>query len=208
MSESIPAYGPTPDRPIRSRIQLLKAKVKDERLTATFTEQPGVEAPADTHTVTCGSLVHPDLSRAFSHLVPHLCLLTDQLPTTLLPDDGDKLDDVQEACIAPFAVTGITYGGSGERAGFTLIGTRELANGHQLNLTAPFLTNDEASTHLTSLLRALDTEVEAALRGKCAPNPQLDLFAPEAGGADNHDDEPADDLPAPRRRGRLRQQPA
>jgi hypothetical protein len=175
----LPVVGP--DSPeTHSILTIQKAKLKDQHLTSEFTEQRDEESPARAFTVTCQEQVHPDLPHAFSRLVPHLCLLTEQLTETpdYWPDEAEDLP----TRFASFTVTGFSMGKN--QGGVTLIGQRELAGGRVLNLTTPYQSFDEEQSSyayaglLEATLATALTEVEAALRGKCTEYRQLDLFEP------------------------------
>ena len=178
MSQLLPIVGPDSPEAITSIITIQKVKVKDQHLTCEFTEQRTQEAPPRAFALTCAEQVHPDLTHALSRLVPHLCLLAEQLTETrdFWPDESEELP----ALFEPFTVTGFSMGRG--QGGVTLIGQRELTGGRVLNLTTPYQSFDDeqASYPYTGLLEttlatAL-TEVEAALRGKCTDYRQLDLF--------------------------------
>ncbi|MGY3090843.1 hypothetical protein ACVWYF_003904 [Hymenobacter sp. UYAg731] len=178
MSQLLPIVGPDSPEAITSIITIQKVKVKDQHLTCEFTEQRTQEAPPRAFALTCAEQVHLDLTHALSRLVPHLCLLAEQLTETpdFWPDESEELP----ALFEPFTVTGFSMGRS--QSGVTLIGQRELTGGRVLNLTTPHQSFDDeqASYPYTGLLEttlatAL-TEVEAALRGKCTDFRQLDLF--------------------------------
>lgn len=175
-----------PDAPATpSIIRIQKAKVKNQQLTCDFTEQRTDESPPRAFTLTAQELVHPDLLHAFNCLVPHLCLLTEQLTET--PDywPEDKAESLP-AHFEQFIVTGLSVGQGG--GGVTLIGQRKLTGGKVLNLTSPYVSYDDDTSQAygyaglldTAVLDAL-TEVEAALRGKCTEYRQLELFDQPAG---------------------------
>jgi hypothetical protein len=196
MSQLLPIVGPTgsglnspvgqADEATASIITIQKAKLKDQHLTCEFTEQRTHDAPPRAFALTCAEQVHPDLTHALSRLVPHLCLLAEQLTETpdFWPDESEELP----ALFEPFTVTGFSMGRY--QSGVTLIGQRELAAGRVLNLTTPYQSFDDeqASYPYTGLLETtLATaliEVEAALRGKCTDYRQLDLF--EQPAAESH----------------------
>ena len=165
-----------------STITVQKVKLKGQHLTCEFTEQRHEETPPRTFALTCQEQVHPDLLYAISRLVPHLCLLAEQLPET--PDYWPAAGEELPARFAPFTVTGFSLGR--HQVGVTLTGQRELAAGRVLNLTTSYLLfDDEHSAYLYPGLLETDirttlTEVEAALRGKCTDYRQLDLFEPAA----------------------------
>ena len=161
-----------------STITVQKVKLKDQHLTCEFTEQRHEEAPPRTFALTCQEQVHPDLLYAISRLVPHLCLLAEQLSET--PDYWPAAGEELPARFAPFTVTGFSLGR--HQVGVTLTGQRELAAGRVLNLTTSYLLfDDEHSAYpytglLETDIRTALAEVEAALRGKCTDYRQLDLF--------------------------------
>ena len=195
MSQLLPLVGPTgtdASSPAGSHpgatpsiITIQKVKLKDQQLTCEFTEQRTQDAPPRAFALTCAEQVHPDLSHALSRLVPHLCLLAEQLTETsdYWPDESEELPVLFES----FTVTGFSMGR--HQGGVTLIGQRELTGGRVLNLTTPYQSfDDEQASYLytglleTTLAVAL-VEVEAALRSKCTDYRQLDLFE-QPGAAD------------------------
>ena len=183
MSQLLPIVGPDspaglPPEAATSIITIQKAKLKDQHLTCEFTEQRTQEAPPRAFALTCAEQVHPDLTHRLSRLVPHLCLLTEQLTEgpDYWPDESEELP----ALFEQFTVTGFSMGRN--QSGVTLIGQRELTGGRVLNLTTPYQSFDDeqgsypyAPLLETELLEAL-AEVEAALRGKCTDYRQLGLF--------------------------------
>ena len=180
MPQLLPTVGPTAPEAAQSIILIQKVKLKDQHLSCEFTEQRTAEAPARAFALTCNELVHPDLPHALSRLVPHLCLLAEQLPET--PDFWPDVAEELPAVFAPFTVTGFSVGKG--QGGATLTGQRQLTGGKVLNLTSPYVPfADETDTAypytglLETTLAAALAEVEAALRGKCTDSRQLDLFA-------------------------------
>jgi len=176
-SQSATPFGPGPE-PTLSIITIQKVKLKDQQLTCEFTEQRTQDAPPRAFALTCAEQVHPDLSHALSRLVPHLCLLAEQLTETsnYWPDESEELPVLFES----FTVTGFSMGR--HHGGVTLIGQRELTSGRVLNLTTPYQSFDEEQVSydytglLETTLAVALVEVEAALRGKCTEYRQLDLF--------------------------------
>ena len=183
MSQLLPVVGPDGSDPgspeaTTSIITIQKAKLKDQHLTCEFTEQRTQEAPPRSFAPTCAEQVHPDLLHRLSRLVPHLCLLTEQLTEgpDYWPDESEELP----ALFEQFTVTGFSMGRN--QSGVKLIGQRELTGRRVLNLTTPYQSFDDeqgsypyAPLLESELLEAL-AEVEAALRGKCTDYRQLDLF--------------------------------
>ncbi len=183
MPQLLPVVGPaTPasydPAAVNSLITVQKVKLKDQHLTCEFTEQRTEEAPPRAFALTCAEQVHPDLTHTLSRLVPHLCLLTEQLTET--PDYWPSDDEDLPPRFTLFTVTGFSLGKN--QGGVTLIGQRELAGGRVLNLTTPHQSFDEEQSSyayaglLEATLATALTEVEAALRGKRTDYRQLDLF--------------------------------
>ena len=178
MSQLLPIVGPDSPAATTSIITIQKVKLKDQHLTCEFTEQRTDDAPPRAFALTCAEQVHPDFTHALSRLVPHLCLLAEQLTETpdFWPDESEELPTLFEA----FTVTGFSMGR--HQSGVTLIGQRELTGGRVLNLTTPYQSfDDEHGSYpytglLETTLATALTEVEAALRGKCTDYRQLDLF--------------------------------
>jgi|SRR6476661_891665 len=162
-----------------SIITIQKVKVKDLHLTCEFTEQRTPDAPPRAFALTCAEQVHLDLTHVLSRLVPHLCLLTEQLTETpdFWPDEAEELPARFEA----FTVTGFSIGKG--QGGVTLVGQRTLTGGKVLNLTSPYVNYADETDAAYPYAPLLETEVgevlaevEAALRGKCTEYRQLDLF--------------------------------
>lgn len=189
MSQLLPVVGPDSAEATPSIITIQKAKLKDQHLSCEFTEQRTEEAPARAFALTCHEQAHPDLPHRLSRLVPHLCLLTEQLTET--PDYWPDVAEELPARFEPFTVTGFSLGKN--QSGVTLIGQRTLTGGKVLNLTSPYISfEDETEAAypyaplLESELAEALAEVEAALRGKCTDYRQLSLFevTPDTSPAD------------------------
>jgi len=179
MSQLLPIVGPDSPEATTSIITIQKARLKDQHLTCEFTEQRSEDAPARAFALTCYEQVHSDLTHRLSRLVPHLCLLTEQLTETpdFWPDEAGELPGRFEA----FTVTGLSVGKN--QPGVTLIGQRTLTAGKVLNLTSPYVSFDDETEVAYAYAPLLESEladalaeVEAALRGKCTGYRQLDLF--------------------------------
>jgi hypothetical protein len=184
MSPLLPVVGPVGPGPgapqaTASIITIQKVKLKDQHLTCEFTEQRTQEVPPRAFALTCAEQIHPDLAHRLSRLVPHLCLLTEQLNETpdFWPDTAEELP----ARFQAFTVTGFSMGKG--HSGVTLMGQRQLTAGKVLNLTSPYVSFDDETDAAYAYAPLLETElsealaeVEAALRGKCTDYRQLDLF--------------------------------
>ncbi len=205
MSHLLPVVGPTGSHPTTSHptgshpdtleeatsiITIQKARLKDQHLTCEFTEQRTEDSPPRAFALTCQEQAHPDLPHRLSRLVPHLCLLTEQLTEpkegvsqmpNFWPDEAEELP----AHLAAFTVTGLSLGRN--LSGVTLIGYRQLTAGKVLNLTSPYVSFEDLADiayphagRLETTVHEALTEIEEALRGKRAEVSQLDLFAPPA----------------------------
>ena len=180
---TLAVVGPATDDGKKSVLTISKARIKKGLLYCEFTEQHDPQAPARALALTCAEQAHPDLPHVLSRLVPHLCLLAEQLPETpdFWPDEAEELPPV----FAPFAVTGFSVGK--QQGGVTLIGQRTLNGGKVLNLNSPYVSfEDETEAAypyaplLQAELAAALAEVELALRGKCSDaGKQLALFETE-----------------------------
>jgi hypothetical protein len=163
-----------------SILTVLKVKLKNQLLYAEFTEQPDEEASPRAFTMQGTDVVHPNLQHRLAHLVPHLCLLCEQLPESPHYWPEDEAAELPEH-FASFSVTGFSMGRG--QAGVTLLGRRQLAGGKVLNLTSPYLAFEDENTPYdyagrfeTAVLDAIN-EVEQALRGKCSEaGRQLTIF--------------------------------
>lgn len=180
-----PIVGPQAQK---SLLTIQKATIKKQLLYAEFTEQLNLEAKPRPFTMSSADLVHPDLERCFARLVPHFCLLTEQLAEGVeywSNDDSDELPDHFES----YGVTGIIMG---KKNGVTLMGFRTLESGKVLNMNGQYVSfeavpeeqeesdvwhYEHAGRLETEVLDAI-AEVELALRGKCSEaGRQLDMFA-------------------------------
>jgi hypothetical protein len=182
-----PIVGPSAPN---SLLKIQKATIKKQLLSAEFSEQLTLEAKPREFTMTGTELVHPDLERCFTQLVPHFCLLTEQLtdgsdywPTSTSDDLPEQFDG--------FKVTGIIIG---KKNGVTLMGFRTLESGKVLNMTSQYVSFEEQpeefadadvwhyahADELSGAVAMALEEVEAALRGKCSDaGRQLDMFNEE-----------------------------
>lgn len=178
-----PIVGPQAQK---SLLTIQKATVKKQLLYGEFSEQLTLEDKPREFTMQGKELVHPDLEACFAKLVPHFCLLTEQLAEGVdywPNDDSDELPEHFES----YGVTGIILG---KKNGVTLMGFRTMTSGKVQNMTAQYVSFEpvpeeesdvwhyaHAGRLETEVLGAI-AEVELALRGKCSDaGRQLDMFA-------------------------------
>ena len=182
-------YGPQAQK---SLLTIQKATVKKQLLAAEFSEQLDLQSKPREFTMQGTELVHPDLEARFAQLVPHFCLLTEQLDErgtelSFWPELGGELPEHFDS----YGVTGLIIG---KKDGVTLMGFRKLESGKVLNLTGQYVSFAEQSEEfeesdawhyphtddLKTLVEEALAEIDAALRGKCSETGrQLDMFQQE-----------------------------
>jgi hypothetical protein len=192
-TELTPIVGPAGYAPQaqKSLLTIQKATVKKQLLAAEFSEQLDLQSKPREFTMQGTELVHPDLERCFARLVPHFCLLTEQLSESA---DFWPSDDATEPMPEHFDSYGVTGLIIGKKDGVTLMGFRQLESGKILNLTGQYVSFAEQSEefeesdawhyphtdNLKTLVEEALAEVDAALRGKCSEaGRQLDMFQQE-----------------------------
>lgn len=123
---------------------------------------------------------HPDLLASMEKLKPHFALLCEQLETP------SKINAFTAEELENFTVRGFHHSNNEEIPGVTIVGHKVLKSGKVLGLNAPFIRfYEDAGTenaypfqeHLETILGEVEVEAEAYMKGKWAPDPQLDLFA-------------------------------
>ena len=189
-TELTPIVGPAGYDPQaqKSLLTIQKATVKKQLLAAEFSEQLDLQSKPREFTMQGTELVHPALERCFARLVPHFCLLTEQLSESADFWPSDEATDPLPEHFDPYSVTGLIIG---KKDGVTLMGFRKLESGKILNLTGQYVSFAEQSEefeesdawhyqHTDDLKTLVDealAEIDAALRGKCSEaGRQLDMF--------------------------------
>ena len=155
--------------------QIKKIKLTDKNtLDVEYSEITGEEGTADIVTRQGSHEVHIDFINKLNELNIHLATLCEEGQYTEFEDDKTKLEI--------FSVTGLSFGGSDEHEGVTLIGRKLLKNNGVLNLVPPFVKlNPAHSTYsyvasLNEIARELQSEADLHLNGKYAPPRQMNLF--------------------------------
>ena len=189
-TELTPIVGPQalPGTTQKSLLTIQKATVKKQLLAAEFSEQLDLQSKPREFTMQGTELVHPALERCFARLVPHFCLLTEQLSESSDFWPSDEATDPMPEHFDSYGVTGLIIG---KKDGVTLMGFRQLESGKVLNLTGQYVSFAEQSEefeesdawhypHTDNLKTLVDealAEIDAALRGKCSEaGRQLDMF--------------------------------
>lgn len=186
-----PIVGPSAQN---SLLTIQKATIKKQLLYAEFTEQLTLESKPRPFTMSSADLVHPDLEKCFKKLVPHFCLLTEQLDEHAEYEAAagywpnyEASDELPEH-FKTYQVTGIIIGA---KNGVTLMGLRTLESGKMLPMTSQYASfepapekegedkiwrYEHAGRLETAVLEAI-AEIELALRGKCSEaGRQLNMF--------------------------------
>ncbi|WP_071145733.1 hypothetical protein [Bacteroides ihuae] len=152
-----------------------KASIKAERCEATYKEKYTEANYTNEVSKKCDQIIHSDLKKAFSALVPFLVTITEQPEAKLFSlanIDLEPTEDIQTE-ISKYVVTGYSNGGSEESAGVTIIGQKILKSGQVLNLIAPFtkFSNDgldgyKYGSELELAIQCCDYEVSEYLFGE------------------------------------------
>ena len=195
-TELTPIVGPQalPGTTQKSLLTIQKATVKKQLLAAEFSEQLDLQSKPREFTMQGTEIIHPALERSFARLVPHFCLLIEQLSESADFWPSDEAIDPLPEHFDSYGVTGLIIG---KKDGVTLMGFRTLESGKVLNLTGQYVSFAEQAEEFeesdawhyphTDDLKALVgealAEIDAALRGKCSEvGRQLDMFQqPQAG---------------------------
>ncbi|GAA3986887.1 hypothetical protein [Hymenobacter antarcticus] len=187
-TELTPIVGPQAHK---SLLTIQKATVKKQLLAAEFSEQLDLQSKPREFTMQGTELVHPALERCFARLVPHFCLLTEQLSESADFWPSDEATDPMPEHFETYGVTGLIIG---KKDGVTLMGFRKLESGKVLNLTGQYVSFAEQSEEfeesdawyyphtdeLKTLVEEALAEIDAALRGKCSEaGRQLEMFQQE-----------------------------
>jgi hypothetical protein len=177
----------TADAPWITR-EIKKVKVKDSIPEIEWTERIHLKEGTRTRDMKLsgGPEVHQDLQATLNRLIAHLILLCElyDLPEDVAIETAEEnYLNILSGIHMDIRVTGITWGGSDEYRGVTLVGRKELSNKKVLNLVAPFTFFEDPSGegysfefNLYQLANNVEAEVLEYLNGKIAPPAQLDLF--------------------------------
>ena len=189
-TELTPIVGPQalPGTTQKSLLTIQKATVKKQLLAAEFSEQLDLQNKPREFTMQGTELVHPALERCFARLVPHFCLLTEQLSESADFWPSDEATEPMHEHFDSYGVTGLIIG---KKDGVPLMGFRQLESGKVLNLTGQYVSfagqseefEESDAWHyphtdnLKTLVEEALAEIDAALRGKCnEAGRQLDMF--------------------------------
>ena len=116
---------------------IIKAKVKNDQLSADYEEVFKESNYTNKITKASEQYVHGDLKRAFDFLKPHLVAIC-ELPEATKINVQDPSDSDLDGVLKAYSITGYSKGGTDDTAGVTIVGQKILATGQILNITAPF----------------------------------------------------------------------
>ena len=121
---------------------------------------------------------HDDFKSAMNKLVNHTLFLTEFL------DEG-KFSAVPSEAAAGYRVTGVSFSGEDDKAGFIITGYKTLKSGKGFAFNTPLIKeNNEDYVFMEELLKDLQdlkTAAEDYLGGKYGVKKQLELVLPEEG---------------------------
>lgn len=164
-----------------TNIKLSKAKIKDSMLHIEF-EAYKSDGSFDTLKGDFSNLVHADLRKAFSALVPHMIILTDmrelKFNAGMNQPYGPDVYEVEE--LEHIKVTGFTISGNGDNEGVVLTGSKQIGT-KSININTPLTkwTDDVEpyvwSNELAEAIELCKHEVNEYILGKQAEKAQQQI---------------------------------
>ncbi len=169
--------------------KIKKASLKDDALEIEYDEiinDPEQGPVINTFKLKGGNRPHDDLKKAFEVLRFHTAMICEQVPPCPEMTVSNKKKEItamlnalhDHEIVKAITVSGFTIGGSDENEGVTLIGQRALKSGQVLNLVAPFTKWESDYKYAADLYPEVAVAIQECLeylKGKYAPNPQLEL---------------------------------
>lgn len=117
--------------------EITKVKVKNNQLTAEYTEKFVEANYQNSVTKSSAQFIHPDLRYALDRLKPHVAMICEMHEAQGV-DISDPTDDDLNVKLKGIVVTGYSKGGSDESAGVSIQAQKLLKSGQVLNLSVPF----------------------------------------------------------------------
>lgn len=163
-------------------ITLKKAKLIDQiEVYCEFDERILIyDKPKTAHkTFSLFQEPHDDLINSLQELSIHLAVLCEIIPAQEV--NFKEKEYLENSSYKALKVTGVSFGGSDEHSGVTIVGRRTLKNNRVLNLIAPFTKYEDEhnqykfSTELYDSCSKVEQEFIAYMQGKYAPSKQLEL---------------------------------
>lgn len=185
---------------MNKEIKILKVKINgDETATITYDEiitDDELDPVINHHTIDGGNRIHKDLARAMRQLDCHCGLVCEQIQpmkgkagtSSQVEEDGTlislptRLSPEDAGILATMRANGFSISGDGDKEAVTITATRKLKSGHALSITSPAIRyeggkqNYKFTQVLAEDVELISREAEEYLNGKCAPNPQLEMF--------------------------------
>jgi hypothetical protein len=152
------------------RFEVRKVKVKNDQLTADYTEKYPDANYKNEVTKASEQYIHPDLKYALGLLKPHVALICEMPEAGSVKDVTSPSDGELNETLDRIIVTGYSKGGNDDSAGVCIIAQRILKTGQVLNITTPFTKFDDEigdgypyGGALKSVVERCDYEVDAYL---------------------------------------------
>ena len=185
--------------------EITKVKVKNNQLTAEYTEKFVEANYQNSVTKSSAQFIHPDLRYALDRLKPHVAKICEMHEAQGV-NISDPTDDDLNETLKGIVVTGYSKGGSDESAGVSIQAQKLLKSGQVLNLSVPFTKYENESgegypygSELKEIVDRCDYETDAYLFEEKYGIKQesFDFDTPEESGITG-----TDEAPKTRKRGR------
>ncbi len=149
--------------------EITKVKVKNNQLTAEYTEKFVEANYQNSVTKSSAQFIHPDLRYALDRLKPHVAKICEMHEAQGV-NISDPTDDDLNGTLKGIVVTGYSKGGSDESAGVSIQAQKLLKSGQILNLSVPFTKYENESgegypygSELKEIVDRCDYETDAYL---------------------------------------------
>lgn len=149
--------------------EITKVKVKNNQLTAEYTEKFVEANYQNSVTKSSAQFIHPDLRYALDRLKPHVAKICEMHEAQGV-NISDPTDDDLNETLKGIVVTGYSKGGSDESAGVSIQAQKLLKSGQILNLSVPFTKYENESgegypygSELKEIVDRCDYETDAYL---------------------------------------------
>src|SRR5690606_6818893 len=109
-----------------------------------YEDEERTENGSQTVQVSSEVIIHDDMRLAFRQLVPHLCLICEEIEDSddlaVAMDSINSLNEESDLAtkLQSYRVTAFKTSGSGDGEGVTITGQKKLKSGKVVNLNTPF----------------------------------------------------------------------
>lgn len=185
-------------------MEILSAKLvkdkkdKDQKCLTVGYKHPTKNKKIATYEVEFPDFVHADLVDGLKGLIPHFCLMIEEVNQ----DEIIDVTDFNDALFERFRVTSFSIAGKEDDPGITLTGYKVLSTGRAITINSPFFKFNQKEEdgypfmpQFENALQHLKDEIQQYIDGnKYAPNPQLSLDIPEENVTNIQIDKPEAEL--------------